>query len=984
MLPTSLSASSRPSKESRYHHHNHHQQAEDGYHSLPSSSSWAADTSSPSFGMNQQTKNGFYSPTNTPLMNDRIFRSNTFDNINNHSTPIGLLGGGSNEERQEFLPHLNSSFLNNSHSNGMDGRGILIERIKIGQHTIDSLSAKVFFYENERTLLREKKEHFEKGYYKLVEENSQLLNDKIHKDTLLKKLTLMEGEIGALLKTQENLQGKHQEQMTSIESHKSRIKDLVGENDAVKRMNDDFGISAAKHRASLDKLKQSEEGLKNQNIVLGIEKETLTSELDRLVHKLKMHDEKLRCRKEKEQELIKENSMLRQECRVKNREMRQVEDNLAYLEDQLRTAVDGKEDLINQSKHKITLANEEMDELQKLLTQSEHHLSTEKDRLAKMQGEKDVFEKRLSSVEEKLVESEFALKSKQSIVDELQKQVRERDTKINNLERDNSSLRQRLRILKQENSSLTSTQKTAEEKTKADIAAKDKLVDELKGEIQKLETETLRLSDKSESDLRAFQLDSENGKRLLEEKVSRLQAELESITHHFVEYKSEQSNCMVYNQKEINELKQSNSELTEQLEGSDEQVGKLTSNLETVRKELQSSRQEHDQLHLEFEEKLKFSDALSKKVDRLTEENKVLHEKNTKNMNLIDKLNLQSKSEITAQKAIYENKLKLVESDYDSMKVALRDMEQEKSICVETYKKQISALQLQSDNDVERLTHERDELSTSLQTANMDLDEYKRKFNLLKSELEEVSSVNADLKLNLSLLSKELETYQQDSQSCQEKNEEIHELQAIVNSLRKREEDMAIAISRTKSQKSESDKSSTSLQQEVDSLKSSLELKERDWESQSREMSTTIDNLTKLQRDLQIRCDKLKAECRKRAVQSHATCGELQMVKSESENVKKELEVVVKLNKKLELVNETLQQDNNNLSANGQQLQHDIGLLKSSYEDLLAKELSKQKSEFILKENQLLKRLSTTDRFDLNTSSSPLTHLHQQEPLLTT
>uniref|UniRef100_A0A7M5TTY4 Uncharacterized protein n=1 Tax=Clytia hemisphaerica TaxID=252671 RepID=A0A7M5TTY4_9CNID len=84
----------------------------------------------------------------------------------------------------EFLPPLNSSFINRDTTTTLDGRGILIERIKVAQHTIDSLSAKVFFFENERILLKEKKEQFEAGYYKLVEENSKLLNEKIYKDTL--------------------------------------------------------------------------------------------------------------------------------------------------------------------------------------------------------------------------------------------------------------------------------------------------------------------------------------------------------------------------------------------------------------------------------------------------------------------------------------------------------------------------------------------------------------------------------------------------------------------------------------------------------------------------------------------------------------------------------------------------------------------------------------------------------------------------------
>ena len=130
----------------------------------------------------------------------------------------------------DFLPPLNSSFINRDTSNTLDGRGILIERIKVAQHTIDTLSAKVFFFENERTLLKEKKEQFEAGYYKLVEENSKLLNEKIYKDTLLKKLNLMEEEIGKLLKTQESLQEKYNEQLHLIDKYRMEMKKEIKKN----------------------------------------------------------------------------------------------------------------------------------------------------------------------------------------------------------------------------------------------------------------------------------------------------------------------------------------------------------------------------------------------------------------------------------------------------------------------------------------------------------------------------------------------------------------------------------------------------------------------------------------------------------------------------------------------------------------------------------------------------------------------------------
>ncbi|XP_066914567.1 uncharacterized protein [Clytia hemisphaerica] len=126
----------------------------------------------------------------------------------------------------------------------------------------------------------------------------------------------MEEEIGKLLKTQENLQEKYNEQLHSIDRYKRDNTNLKDEVEALKKVNQEIHLAATKDTASLERIRNSEEEMKNQSIVLRIEKETLGSEVDRLIGKLKNQDEKLRCRKEKEQDLIKDNSILRQEIRI--------------------------------------------------------------------------------------------------------------------------------------------------------------------------------------------------------------------------------------------------------------------------------------------------------------------------------------------------------------------------------------------------------------------------------------------------------------------------------------------------------------------------------------------------------------------------------------------------------------------------------------------------------------------------------------------
>uniref|UniRef100_A0A7M5V1F4 Uncharacterized protein n=1 Tax=Clytia hemisphaerica TaxID=252671 RepID=A0A7M5V1F4_9CNID len=229
-----------------------------------------------------------------------------------------------------------------------------------------------------------------------------------------------------------------------------------------------------------------------------------------------------------------------------------------------------------------------------------------------------------------------------------------------------------------------------------------------------------------------------------------------------------------------------------------------------------------------------------------------LKEKQTNNMSLIDQLNQQSKSELAAQKSVYDEKLTVLEADYELLKTSLRNCEQEKSVCIETYKKQIKTLQLQSDGEIDRMSHERDELSTTLQTAHLDLNEYKIKFNSLENELEEVSMVNADLKQNLSLLSKELETYQSENQNNFDKDEEINELREIILSLRKREEEMARIISKNKTEKTCLDENLTVLRQENEGLKAGKNTMQQDWDMNRNELLVKIETVTKQQNDLQV------------------------------------------------------------------------------------------------------------------------------------
>eukprot|EP00111_Clytia_hemisphaerica_P008686 TCONS_00025392-protein len=705
--------------------------------------------------------------------------------------------------------------------------------------------------------------------------------------------------------------------------------------------------------------------MKNQSIVLRIEKETLGSEVDRLIGKLKNQDEKLRCRKEKEQDLIKDNSILRQEIRIKDRELRDVTENGVYLQDQLKMVMDEKNDFANQSKHESFLVHEEIRELQGKLDASQKCLSEEKIQTEKLRQTNNSLEMEVEKLKSKLLNSEERDKTLKATVEKLEKKGHDDRSKILNFEKEVNSLKQRIKTLKQENSSLSDNVKSMESQMKEELSSKVIENERLSHETKQVREELQCKIDQLETDHLSYTAESEAVKKTLENQLSHLQNELEAVSHHFREYKREQETCLSFNQVEVENLKKQNISLNEKLTSSDVKLENLSQNYDDLSKDLQCSRKENESLQIEIEEREKVILELKSRIKQHENEAMDLKEKQTNNMSLIDQLNQQSKSELAAQKSVYDEKLTVLEADYELLKTSLRNCEQEKSVCIETYKKQIKTLQLQSDGEIDKMSHERDELSTTLQTAHLDLNEYKIKFNSLENELEEVSMVNADLKQNLSLLSKELETYQSENQNNFDKDEEIRELREIILSLRKREEEMARIISKNKTEKTCLDENLTVLRQENEGLKAGKNTMQQEWDMNRNELLVKIETVTKQQNDLQVRNDKLKAECRKRAMQSHAKCGELEIMKTDLQSMRKELDVVVELNKKLEQVNDTLQEENKALSKDVAQHQNDIGILKTSYEDLLAKELSKQKSEFILKENQLLKRISNGGSFDV-------------------
>ncbi|XP_057290569.1 myosin-11-like [Hydractinia symbiolongicarpus] len=858
-----------------------------------------------------------------------------------------------------------SSSINDPISSRMEGKGILFDRLKEAQDTIDQLSTKLFYCENEIAILSQRKHAFETGYHKLEKENKQLLMEKIVKERLLKKINNMDAEVSNLLKTHQQLVDKHHEQEKSHALLKMQTKLLEEENQSLKIVNNTLTSTSEEEKTNLEELKVSQQEVSNKLVITNIEKNALSSEYDRMVktqHQSEQEIQELRKHQKKLEKLLEESTHKLQISKNNNSSL---EEQNNFFKSELQVAVERKitiekvmSEEVNQIKkqNEVVLTTNEM--LEKELITKKELCDQLKSRIEEISGTNTVLKNQSCELERQYRE----LLSTNSL---LENNIEELKETVNKTEREEMIMSQKLSVYESEKENHENQLKKLKKKSDANVTEFDARIQKLQKQSLKMKEVYLAEKEKMRNEYEVKVKTLVQNKKCLEESNAQLSLELNDLKEKFFKLEHTLDSVRKENTKhasiqyqEISELESVKAKITEECKNLRTENIQYDAQIDEYSLALQDVKSKYDHLNRNFNEKVNKIQNLEKQVKDLSTENNDLKSKDKGNTELIDLLQKQSKSEILAEQKTSAKRIQSLETQIKDYQEQCQKIRDEKEKNTKLHEQEISGLLNNHQKKFEEKLNEKHELQAQCKSLTEKTTMYSELLEQKQSEIEKLSSLNTSNGNEISNLKAKIKELQAEEIKASNLKNEIKGYKKNVEELESR-----VAIVTTENE--------ILLGERKDSTKHTSELLERlnltmkKMEEQSKQMHDDKENrLTEEQqykkeiRDLSYRNERLKSELRQRTLQKHSACGEIEMIKSEHVNVKKELAVLAELNRKLEEVHSSLQEDNKKYRSANEQLQVDMQTLKSSFENLLAKELEKQKSEFLQQENELLKKLS--------------------------
>lgn len=858
-----------------------------------------------------------------------------------------------------------SSSINDPIPSRMEGKGILFDRLKEAQDTIDQLSTKLFYCENEISILSQRKHAFETGYHKLEKENKQLLIEKILKERLLKKINNMDAEVSNLLKTHQQLVDKHHEQEKSHTLLKMQTKLLEEENQSLKVVNNTLTSTSEEEKTNLEELKVSQQEVSNKLVITNIEKNALSSEYDRMVkiqHQSEQEIQEFRKHHKKLEKLLEESTHKLQISKNNNSSL---EEQNNFFKSELQVAVERKltiEKVLSEEANQIKKQNEVVlstnEMLEKELNTKKELCDQLKSRIEEIAGTNTVLKNQCCELERQYRE----LLSTNSL---LENKIEELKETVNKTEREGMIMSQNLSIYESEKENHENQLRKFKKKSDANVTEFDARIKELQKQSVKMKDEYLAEKEKMKNEYEVKVKTLVQNKKRLEECNTQLSLELNDLKEKFFKLEHTLDSVRKDNTKhasiqyqEISELESVKAKITEECKNLTTENMQYAAQIDEYSLALQDVKSKYDYLNRNFNEKVNKTQNLEKQVKDLSTENNDLKSKDKSNTELIDLLQKQSKSEILAEQKSSAKRIQSLETQIKDYQEQCQKIIEEKEKNTKLHEQELSDLLKNHQKKFEEKLNEKHELQAQCQSLTEKTTMYSEMLEQKQDEIEKLSSLNTSNGSEISNLKAKLKELQAEEFKASNLKNEIKSYKKNVEELESR-----VAIVTTENEKLLGDRK--------DSTKHTSELLERlnltmeKMEEQGKQMHDDKENrLTQEQqykkeiRDLSYRNERLKSELRQRTLQKHSACGEIEMIKSEHVNVKKELAVLAELNRKLEEVHSSLQEDNKKYRSANEQLQVDMQTLKSSFENLLAKELEKQKSEFLQQENELLKKLS--------------------------
>ena len=937
-------------------------------------------------------------------------RSNTSFEINENIPNIKLKDASSGNISFDCIENVQDINLLYPEISFLHGRGILIERIHEAQKAIEILNNELHVKENDNKLLKQQNENLLRKYEHLENDIGAIKKENDVKEALLDKVNNMAREVSELLEAQNDLIKKHREQESELALLKEHCEESKQKCVNLNKLNSNLELSNQEKNIELDKYRQKELDHTKKMQIYDVERTALIDEFDHLKNLLNREEmknaaleeenKKLKMKSQENDNIMKENKNLKEKFCLIEEDLRSCRNSLQSLEKERLCVSEEKQALI--------------EELERLKTKSDNEKHIAKQLNIELTEMKAKLDSSLSDCAILSKRKELQDAQCRSFSEENMKYLNERKSvskKFKILETESSKRETNMMNLKK--SFIES------EKREQDLINQ---VDELRKFSEKQRANFHQMNEKHKKDIEKLNIgykkqfqnwkinnmnQIEELKRVHETKIREIsrthKAEIEKINENF---KSQLDFTTVSGETEIDQLKS--------------QIETVECENRDLRENILKAEEQYE---LVLGEKVLLIETQQLEIDKLIDnnnnwknENSALVQKEIASETFCNQLKVQMEK-INHQLLIVENenedlKVKMKEQEHlmkDKQESFLVEQEElvlkNEDQCLLLEKQEISLKELEATiTTMNKEISNLNQIIIDLKQTNEDLNE-----RIKVSEMEKLD-IQTKLKIDIDNMKNEHANYVgSKEQKIQNLVLEIENFKITLREKVTTVDSITLANERLKEEILRKESEMTQLKKELDNEKSHLnslkietlsqiECKLEDSENTKLQLEEQLANSKKEKNHLKVLLVKTQRECKSKMQnyekdildltndqtllkkEKHELLHKIEKFKQEYrqkilliQNIenslsakqtqlgisKEEIGRLKHANTILETSNMILSKDVEALKK--EQLNSIINLekLKLSFEQLLAKELAKQKSEFLFKENELLKKLAS-------------------------
>ena len=894
--------------------------------------------------------------------------------------------------------------------NFLHGKGILIERIHEAQKTIEILSNELHVKENDNKLLKQQNEKLLHKYENLESNVVAIKKENDIKEGLLDKVNNMAREVSDLLEAQNDLIKKHREQESELALLKEHCEESKQKCMNLNKLNSNLELSNQEKSIDLNKCRQKESNLTKKMQIYDVERTALIDELNHFKNLLNTEELKNRALEEENKNLkmknqendniMKENKNLRENfCKVEE-DLRSCRSSLGSLEkeklceleekqalseelEQLRTKSDNEKHIAKQLNIKLLETEAKLDsllsdcailsknkELQDAQCRSfsEENLKhlDERKRLSKklkiLETENSKRETNAMNLKKLLIESEKREQDLINQIDELRKFSEKQRANFqqmnekykNDIEKLNIGLKKQFQNWKINNMNQIEELKGVHETKIQEINRTYRAELEKINENFKSQLDFTTVSSETEIDQLKSQIEMvECENRDLRENILKAEEQYELVLGEKV--------LLIENQElEIDRLIDSNnnwqnqhSSLVQKERASEIFCNQLKVQMEKLNHHLLAVENENEDLKVKMKEQ---EHSMKGKQESFLLEQEELILKNRNQCLLLEKQVISLK-ELEARIATMNKEISNLNQTIIDLKQTNEDLNER----IKVTEMEKLDIKTKLEIDIEKMKNEHAKHIGSkeqkIQNLVLEIENFQKMLQEKDATVGSILLANEHLKEEM--LQKESEMTQLkkelDNEKSQLKSLNIETLSQIESKLEVSENTKLQLKEQLANNKKEKNHLKTLIVKTQRECKSKLQNYEKDI------FSLTNDQvfLKKEKQELLHKIEKFKQEYRKKILLIQNIEDNLSTKQIQLDILREEIIKLKHANTVLETSNMTLSKDVE--SFNREQLNsiNSFEKLKLSFEQLLAKELAKQKSEFLFKENELLKKLAS-------------------------